>query len=142
MVPDASVLWIVLFVLSAAVILDRFLFKPVQGVLGERERAIREAQELASGAAEKAGQATAELEATIQSARAELYREMDRTRRAAEDRRQSLMADTRREAEEAVAEAKDRVDRQAADARRRLEEQAGELGEAIAERVLGRRLSS
>ena len=47
MIPDLSVVWVIVFVLTLAVILDRLLLRPVTRVMQEREGAIRSARELA-----------------------------------------------------------------------------------------------
>jgi F0F1-type ATP synthase membrane subunit b/b' len=66
---------------------------------------------------------------------------MDEMRRGALARRAEIVAETRAEAEAAVADAARRLDAEAENARRRLEAEAQSLGNAAAERILGRRAS-
>ena len=47
MIPDLSVVWVIVFVLVLSVLLDRLLLRPVTRVVSEREGAIRSARELA-----------------------------------------------------------------------------------------------
>ena len=64
---------------------------------------------------------------------------MDENRRQANQRRAAVLAETRHEVAETVAAAAARLDAQAADAQARLEQEADALGDAIVERVLGRK---
>jgi F-type H+-transporting ATPase subunit b len=139
--PDLSVVWVIVFVLLLVAIVNRLLFQPVLRVMHEREGAIASARELARASAAKAEHAAAEYEARTGAARAEVYREMDETRRAALDARTDILAQTRREAEAAVVAARERVQTDAEAARRALAAEADRLGGTIVERVLGRRAS-
>ena len=141
MIPDLSVLWVIFFVLILSVVLDRLLFRPLLGVMTQREHAIRSARDLADAAAAKAQGAMRELEARTVEARGEVYRQMDEMRRQASEHRTQLVEQTRREAAAATGEATARVRGQTDAARARLEREADDLAGAIAERVLGRRVS-
>jgi F-type H+-transporting ATPase subunit b len=140
-IPDLSVVWVVLFVLVLAFVLNRWLFRPLTRIMDERAARVKSATELAEAAAEKTRQAAAEFEARTRAAQAEIYREMDEKRRAALDERATLVAETRQEVEQSLADAKAQLDRQAAEARARLEQDADRLGAAVVERVLGRKAS-
>jgi F-type H+-transporting ATPase subunit b len=141
MLPNLSVLWVIFFVLVLTFVVDRLLLKPVLGVIRRREEAIESARELARRSATEAQAATAEFERKTAAARAEMYREMDEMRRAALGRRAEIVAETRAEAEAQVADAITRLDAEAAEARRKLEVDAQALGDAAAERILGRKAS-
>lgn len=138
MLPDISVVWVILAVLLLAVALDRLLFKPLLRVMQERETTIKSAMDLAQTAAAQAQAATAEFDQKLGTARAELYRQMDERRRAAEQYRAELMAKTRAEADASLADARDQLTQQAAAARAQLEKDADALGDEIARKVLGR----
>jgi len=141
MLPNLSVLWVIFFILVLTFVVDRLLLKPVLGVIRRREEAIESARELARRSATEAQAATAEFERKTGAARAEMYREMDEMRRAALGRRAEIVAETRAEAEAQVADAITRLDAEAAEARRKLEVDAQALGDAAAERILGRKAS-
>ncbi len=141
MLPDLSVAWVIFFVLLLTVLLDRLLFRPVLGVMKQREEAIRSARQLAERSAVDARAAAAEFEQKTATARAEIYRQMDDTRRAALAERAEVLAQTRAEAEAEIAEAGERLRADADEARRRLEADAEALGAAAAERILGRKAS-
>ncbi len=142
MLPDISVIWVVLAVLLLAVLLDRLLFKPLVRVMREREQAVRSAMDLANTAAAKAQNATAEFDARVTSARTDLYKQMDERRKVAEQYRSEVMAKTRAEVDESLATAKSTLDTQAAQAKAQLEKDADALGREIAQKVLGRTASA
>lgn len=141
MIPDLSVLWVIVFVLMLTVLLDRLLLRPLTRVMNEREGAIHSARELGEAARAKAQAASDELEATTRAARSDLYRQMDEKRRSALDQRAALVAQTRAEIGRTVSDAAARVAAQAKAARVHLERDADALATTIVERVLGRKAS-
>ena len=141
MLPNLSIIWVILFVLVLTFVLDRLLLRPVLGVIRAREQAIASARELAARSAAEAQAATAEFERRTSAARAEIYREMDDMRRTALGQRAEIVAATRADAEAAVADAVRQLEAETDAARRRLEADAEALGAAAADRILGRRAS-
>jgi F-type H+-transporting ATPase subunit b len=141
MIPDLSVVWVIVLVIALTVILDRLLLRPLTRVMAERDGAIQAARELAETSRVRAQAAADELDAKTRAARAEVYRQMDEHRRAALERRTTLLAETRLEVERSVHEATDRVRAQASAARDQLERDADALATTIVERVLGRKAS-
>ncbi|MEO6236696.1 MAG: ATP synthase F0 subunit B [Vicinamibacterales bacterium] len=141
MLPNLSVLWVIFFILVLTFVVDRLLLKPVLGVIRRREEAIESARELARRSATEAQAAASEFERKTGAARAEMYREMDDMRRAALGRRAEIVAQTRTEAEAQVTAAITQLDSETAAARRTLEADAQALGDAAAERILGRKAS-
>jgi F-type H+-transporting ATPase subunit b len=140
-IPNLSVLWVIFFVLLLTVILDRLLFRPLLRTIAQREAAIRSARELAERSANEARAATAEFEQRTSVARAEIYKQMDEMRRAAMAERADILAATRAEAEAGIAAASATLQAEAEEARKRLTADADALGQAAAERILGRRAS-
>ena len=141
MLPNLSIIWVVIAVLVLTVVLDRLLLRPILDVIRRREHAIDSARELARQSAAQAQQAAAEFEQRTTAARAELYRQMDEMRRAALGRRAEIIEQTRAEAEAQTDAAVKRLEDEASEARRRLGADSDALGAAIAERILGRRAS-
>ena len=139
--PDLSVLWVIFFLLVLTIVLDRFLYRPIQRVMQQREEASRSARELAERTAREATAATAEFERKTATARSEIYRQMDDVRRTALQARADMLAATRGEAEREIAAASAQLQAEADEARRRLSAEAEALGTAAAERILGRRAS-
>lgn len=141
MLPDVSVFWVIFFVMLLTVIVDRLLLRPVMRVIQERETAIRSARELAERSANQARAAAAEFDQKTTAARSEIYKQMDEMRRSALAERTEAMSKTRAEADAQVAAASDRLKAEAEAARRQLEADADILGGAVAERILGRKVS-
>jgi len=136
--PNLSVIFVIVAIVLLAVVLDRVLFKPLVRVMRERESAVQSALELAESATARAQAATAEFDANVAAARADLYKQMDERRKAAESYRQDLVAQTRAEVGAQLAGAKAELEAQTAQARATLEAEAEELGRDIASKVLGR----
>ncbi|HVL68488.1 MAG TPA: ATP synthase F0 subunit B [Vicinamibacterales bacterium] len=141
MLPDVSVFWVILFVMLLTVIIDRLLLRPVLRVIQQREDAIRSAREMAERSANQARAAAAEFDQKTTAARGEIYKQMDEMRRAALAQRAELIAQTRAEADAQIAAASERLQVETEEARRRLEADADALGGAVAERILGRKVS-
>jgi F0F1-type ATP synthase membrane subunit b/b' len=141
LIPDLSVVWVIVFVLLLSVLLDRLLLRPLTQVMSEREGAIRSARDLAESSRAKAQAAAEELEAKTRAARGDVYRQMEETRRAALDRRMALVAGTREEVERTTSEAAKQIAAQASAARVHLERDADALAATIVERVLDRKVS-
>ncbi len=138
MIPDLSTLWIVFFLLLCTVLLNTLIFQPVLKVIDQRSTAVRDARELAESASQKAATATAEYDRTLNAARAEVYKQIDDTRRTALDKRAALLAETRTAVEQESHAATARVQQESADARAALDREAAGLAGAIVTRVLGR----
>lgn len=141
MIPDLSVVWVILLVLVLTGVLNRLLLRPMTRVMGERDGAIRSARELAEASQAKAQAASEKLEASIRAARGDVYRQMDEKRRDAMARRAQLVAGTRSEIERSIADASRRVQAQTLTARGQLDRDADAIATAIVERVLGRKAS-
>ncbi len=141
MIPGLSVIWVIVFVMLLAIVLDRLLFKPLLRVMDEREARVKSAIELARESAERAATATAEFDARTRAAQAEVYRQMDETRRAALERRQEMLDQTRQEIESSIQEARGQIAVQAEKARAQLDRDADQLAAAVVTRVLDRKVS-
>ena len=141
MLPDITVLWVVVLIIALAFILDRLVFRPVLGVIKKREEAVTSARLLAERATEEARQAGEEFERKTAAARAEVYRQMDEMRRTGLEERTALVEATRREAEQTLAEARAQLHHDVEAARARLDQDANALATEAAERILGRQPS-
>lgn len=141
MIPDLSVVSVIIFVLILVVILDRLLLRPLTRVMAERERAIQSARELAETSRARVQAAADEFDARTRAARSDVYRQMEEKRREALERRAHIVGETRREVERSLSEATYRLQAQAAAARAQLDRDADALASTIVERVLGRKAS-
>ena len=138
MLPNLSVIFVVIAVVFLAIVLDRVLFKPLLRVMRERETAIKSAIQAAETATAKAQAASAEFDANVAAARADLYKQMDERRKAAEGYRKELVAQTKADVDAQLAGAKAELEAQTADAKARLDAEAEQLGRDITSKVLGR----
>lgn len=136
LLPDASLLVIVVVFWITYAILRWALFAPVQEILRER----RERVETARAEHEAA---LAQTEEKIEAERDRLNRarvaaaaRRDELRRAAEERRREVLAATREETERRLAEAKAELDEAVAGGRRELAERARGLAGRMTESLL------
>ena len=136
--PDITTLWVVGFLLLCTYLLNSLVFQPILRVIDERTTAVRGAKELAESAAQKATAAAAEYDRTLNTARADVYRQMDDMRKAALDKRAEMLAATRATVEQELKAAAARVQQESNEARAALDRDANTLAGAIVSRVLGR----
>lgn len=136
--PDITALWIIGFLLLCTYLLNTLVFKPILRVIDERAGAVRGAKELADAAAHKATAAAAEYDQKLNTARAEVYGQMDDMRKAALDKRAELLAATRATVMQELTAATARVQQESQEARAALDRDASNLAGAIVSRVLGR----
>lgn len=136
--PDITALWIIGFLLLCTWLLNSLVFKPILRVIDERAGAVRGAKELADAAAHKATAAAAEYDQKLNTARAEVYGQMDDMRKAALDKRAELLAATRATVTQELTAATARVQQESTEARAALDRDASNLAGAIVSRVLGR----
>lgn len=135
---DISTLWVVFFLLLCTFLLNTLIFKPILKVIDERSKAVRDARELAESASTKAAAAASEYDRTLNGARAEVYKQLDDTRRAALDKRAEVLAATRQSVEREAQAATARVAQESTEARAALDRTASDLANAIVTRVLDR----
>ena len=136
--PDITALWVVGFLLLCTYLLNTLIFKPILRIIDERAAAVRGARELADSAAQKATAAAAEYDHKLNTARAEVYRQMDDMRKQALDKRAALLASTRATVQQELSTATARVQQESQEARAALDRDASNLAGAIVSRVLGR----
>lgn len=136
--PDITTVWVVGFLLLCTFLLNTLVFKPILQVIDQRTTAVRGARELAESASQKAAAAGAEYDRNLNTARGEVYRQMDDMRKAALDKRASLLASTRATVGEELSAATKSVQQESKEAVAALDRDASNLAGAIVSRVLGR----
>jgi len=137
-IPDLSVIWVIVALLTCTFLLNALVFQPILRVIEARLKAVAEARDMAHSAADRARTATNEYTQQLNAARSEVYRQMDDKRRGALESRGSLLAETRSTIERELTDATERLKAQTADARQSLDREADALAGAIVSRVLGR----
>jgi F0F1-type ATP synthase membrane subunit b/b' len=138
LIPDASLLVILVVFWILYALLRWSLFGPVQEILRERRETVEAARaEHEAAMAQTAAKIEAERE-RLNQARVEGAARRDELRRAAETRRQGVLASTRGETEGRLGEAQEELERIVAHERRELEGTARVLAGRMTEKLLER----
>jgi F0F1-type ATP synthase membrane subunit b/b' len=125
-------------VILMVAILNATLFRPINGILAERERLSRGRLDEAREAFLQVEKKLAQFEEAIRRARVEGYRLMENERAGALREREGKIASLKKEIAEWVVKEKADLSVQAADVRSALELQAESLGLEISAELLGR----
>ena len=123
-------------VLVFYVVLRFLFFKPLLGVMAEREARTAGAQKAAEAAQGAAAEKVKQYQEALKKARAQVYAEQEAGRKKLLDERAAQLKDVRTKASHEVSIAKERIARELAEARREVEGSAGQLAAEIARRVL------
>lgn len=113
-------------------------FKPLEKVLHQRYEATEGARQQARGALDRAAARTAEYEAAMGAARAEVYQAQEQAHKQLEDRQAAALQAARSRAEESIRKAKDGLAADAAGAKDSLAQQSETLAAQIADSILRR----
>lgn len=136
LVPDASLLAIIVIFWITYWILRWSLFAPVQEILRERRETVESAR---AEQEEASSQTSAKIDAErekLNRARVEGAAQRDELRRAAEARRQEVLASTRDETARRLGEAQAELETVVAAERRTLEARAEVLADRMTEKLL------
>ncbi len=135
----------ILSVAAAAIvttlILNRWLFKPLNRILLQRQQRTDESLQKFEAAQETQAQRLSEVESNLAAARREAYDIREAAQRAGRERREELMKEARDAAQEMLEAARADIAADVQAARGDLETEADRLSEMIAERLLGRSLT-
>ncbi len=115
------------------------LFKPLRKVLKQRDELTAGARQAAQKSLAAAERKTAEYEAKLREARAEVYQEQEKIRAHWMDDQAAQLAKAREGAESSVKRARLEIAADAAAARQNLLETSAALGEQIANTLLAKR---
>jgi len=136
----------ILSVAAAAIvttlILNQWLFKPLNRILLQRKQRTNDALQKFQEAQETQAQRLSEIEANLAEARREAYDIREAAQRSGRERREELMKEARDAAQEVLEAARGDIAADVEAARGELEAEADRLSEMIAERLLGRQLTS
>lgn len=130
------IIWTVLTFIVLMVILRLVAWKPLLGMLEERERTIRESLEQARKAREEADQLMTQHREMLAKARQEMAAIIEKAQRDAEQRRTDILARAQRDAEEKGRQFAEDLERQKRAAIRDLKEETVGLVLAAASRLL------
>jgi len=113
-------------------------FKPLGKALQQRYEATEGARKLAEQSLKNAAAKTAEYEAAIRAARAEVYQAQEQAHRQAQELQAQALGEARRRIEAALNEAKAGITRDIEAAKIELAADSGLLANEIADSILGR----
>jgi len=113
-------------------------FKPMEKVLARRYEATEGARKLAEQSLERAAARTAEYEAALRAARAEVYQSQEQLHKQLQEKHRAELAAARERAEAAVREARQQLDADMRHAQASLAQSSDMLAERIAESILRR----
>jgi F-type H+-transporting ATPase subunit b len=111
-------------------------FKPLEKVLHQRYEATEGARKLADQSLQRAAAKTAEYEAAMRSARAEVYQAQEQIHKQLQEQHTAQLAEARRRAESLIQEAKLRIAQDVEAAKATLAGESDSLAEQIAQSIL------
>jgi F-type H+-transporting ATPase subunit b len=117
--------------------LKSVFFRPLEKVLQQRYEATEGARRLASESLERATAKTAEYEAAMRVARAQVYQDQEQLHRELEEREAAELAAARQRVEASVQAAKNDLSRDVERAKADLDRDAEMLADRIADSILG-----
>jgi F-type H+-transporting ATPase subunit b len=121
-------------------VLNPLLFKPLLGVMDQREERIEGTRRRADQVEQRAAEALARYEQAIRAAHAAAGAERRRRLEAAREELQRITRAAKDDAEREIERARDEIGASVREARASLRDDAGELATLAAERILGRTL--
>jgi F-type H+-transporting ATPase subunit b len=134
-----SINGIVAYLVNFAILLfllQRFLYKPVKGMLEQRQTRISDALAAADRAAEEAAQQRAEFEKELATARQSSQEESRKAAEVTEKMRQDILEAARREAEDIKAKARDEAAQEKESVMADLENYTADLAMQITDKVV------
>ena len=118
--------------------LKHFFFRPFEKVLHKRYEATEGARKLAEQSLEKAAAKTAEYEAAVRAAKAEVYEQHERLHKQLQEEQAGQILAARQEAEASVKKAKAELAQDVAAAKTSLAQESDSLANQITESILRR----
>ncbi len=136
LLPDASMLVILVIFWITYWILRKFYFAPITEILRERREAVETARAEHEAAAEQAEAKIAAEQGKLTQARAEAAAHRDALRKEAEEYREAVLAETREETGRQLETAQGELETEVATQRRTLEERARALADRMTDKLL------
>ena len=138
LVPDATLLLHLFFVVVMVVVLNRTLLKPINRILAEREKQItgrlREAEALAAESQEK----LRKYNDTLREARTTGYKLLEKERAEGLKEKEQKLRQSRDELSNEVSEQVEQIRRQEQSVKSELDGQAATIGDLISSQILRR----
>ena len=138
LLPDYSLLAIMVIFLLNYLVVRKFFFEPINRVLEEREVETRGAEKVYDEALARFNEATAQMESQLHAAKRDAAQLREKFRGEAATHRQQVVERTSAEGKAIVAEADQKLDREVDEARESIKRDSESLARLAAERILGR----
>ena len=138
LMPDLSLFAVMAIFVINYFVVSRFLVRPINRVLEEREHDARTAQETYEQSLARFNEATSKIEERMHLAKREASHLRDQFRADAATHRTGVLERTANEAKRLVGEAEERLNKDVAAARERIVRDSESLARLAAERILGR----
>lgn len=138
LVPDGTIFLHIAIILLMVFLLNRILFRPVNGILAERDSHTHGRTNEAHETIKRVEESMARYERTLREARAEGYQLLEGQQAAAAEERRRRLGQVRGEIDESVAAQKRLIMEQSETARHNLEGEARRAAAAISGQILGR----
>jgi F-type H+-transporting ATPase subunit b len=130
------IIWTIVTFLALLIVLRLFAWKPLLGVLDEREKTIRDSLEQARLAREEAEKAIKEQKELLARARQEMAATIEKAQRDAEGLRTDILARAHREAEDKQKKFAEEIERQKRAALEEVRAKTVDLALAAASRLI------
>jgi F-type H+-transporting ATPase subunit b len=128
-----------IIVLLLHLYLKRVYFRPMERVLAARHEATEGARRLAEESLARAEEKTAEYDAALRAARAQIYRDQEAFRQKLRQEHTQAVQEARQRAAAALTDATHQLQAELAAAKESLRRDAGALSDRIMEAILRRR---
>jgi len=135
------IIWTIITFIALLVVLRLVAWKPLLGVLEEREKTIRDSLDQARRAKEEADQLMVQHKEMLSKARQEMAAIIEKAQRDAEQRRGDILARAHREAEEKAKHFSEELERQKRAAIQELKAETVDLALAATSRLLQEQVS-
>ena len=139
---DLNLLWTVVDVLILYVLLRKFLFKPIQNVLDQRQKTIEADIAAAQTSKTEAAAALTTAQDKLRNVDNEAAARREAYEQQAEKEKQQLMADAQKQADAIVAEGKAAAEAERQHKLREADAQTTALARAMCEKLLARNLTA
>ncbi len=123
-------------------LLKKFAFGPISGVLDKRAETIRESLEKAEQTKVEAERLLDEYKVQMAEARAEASKVIDQGRKVAESMKAEIVAKAHEEAEQVIVKAREAIDAEKKAAIAELQGSVADLSVAVASKLIGEKLSA
>lgn len=138
--PDKSLIAIMVIFFLEYLVLRRFFFGPLNKVMSDREKDVRDAATRHEDALARFNEATREMEARIGRAKKQGAELREALKAEAAKQKAEVVDKTRKEADAIVSKAGDELASAVAAARQKIEGESAALARLAVERIVGRAL--